>query len=164
MAKRLGWILVSLLTILACVLAAQTPAPTKSEQKVIVVPGDKDWTSTGFTLAPGDRITFRASGRIYFNQGSGSPVGPSGLEGNYKSNWPEDAAACADPLPNENHGSLIARVNNEIFKVGPSLTITGKSGLLQIGINDCTWTGKLGNQGTFGVNIKVERDAVPVKK
>jgi hypothetical protein len=164
MVNRVVFFPVWLLTIMACVLAAQTPAPPKTEQKLIIVHAERNWTATDFLVAPADQITFRASGRIYFNEGSNSAVGPSGWEGNYKADWPEDAAACADPLPAEPHGCMLARVDNEVFKVGSSLIISGKSGRLSVGINDCTWTGKLGNRGTFGANIKVVRDAVPVKK
>jgi hypothetical protein len=44
------------------------------------------------------------------------------------------------------------------------MTFSGKVGKLYLGINDCTLTGKLGNTGLFGVNIKIERDAIAAKK
>jgi hypothetical protein len=152
------------MTILTCHLAAQTATPPQQEQKVFVVPGNKDWTDTGFVLKRGDRVTAKASGRIYFNERSDSSVGSNGLDGDYKSLRPEDYAACADPLPNENHACLIAKINNEVFKLGSNITFSGKEGKLYLGINDCTLTGKLGNSGLFGVNIKIERDAIAAKK
>jgi hypothetical protein len=168
--------LIVAMMIAACVLLAQTVTPPKAvqdvgkqdgqkaEQKVVVTPGDKDWTNSSLTLGSMDRVTVRASGRVYYNERPDSAVGPNGLEGDYRTVRPDDAAACADPLPKESHACLIAKVNDEIFKVGSSLTFSGKSGQLFLGINDCTLTGKFGNSGVFGVNIKVERSAIAVKK
>jgi hypothetical protein len=164
--------LIIAMTITACVLVAQTVTPPKAvqkadqkaEQKVVVTPADKDWTNGDFTLGPGDRVSIKASGRVYFSERPDSSVGPNGLDGDYKTSRPDDAAACEDPLPKENHACLIGKINDEKFKIGSSLTFSGKSGQLFLGINDCTLTGKFGNSGVFGVNIKVERDAVAVKK
>lgn len=160
------------MVITVCVLMAQTVTPPKAgqqidqkaEQKVVVTPGDKDWTDSGFTLGSRDRVTIRASGRVYYDDRPDSSVGPNGLESDYRTSRPDDAAACEDPLPKENHACLVGKINDERFKIGSSLTFSGKSGKLFLGINDCTVTGKFGNSGVFGVNVKVERDAVAVKK
>ncbi len=164
MMRRASIMLTAAMSILSCLLAAQTATAPKQEQKVFVVPADKAWTDTGFVLKPADQVTIKSSGRIYFNERSDSPVGPNGLDGDYKTLRPEDYAACADPLPKENHGCLIAKINNDVFKLGSNMTFSGKEGKLQLGINDCTLTGKLGNSGLFGANIKIERDAIAVKK
>ncbi len=164
MMKRALIMLTIAMTILTCLLAAQTATPPKQEQKVFVVPANNDWTDTGFVLKSGDRVTAKASGRTYFNERSDSSVGSNGLNGDYKTLWPEDYAACADPLPDENHACLIAKINKEVFKLGSNITFSGKEGKLFLGINDCTLTGKLGNSGLFGANIKIERDAIAAKK
>ena len=152
------------LTLLSCLLAAQTPTPPQQGQKVFVIPANRDWSDTGFVLKPADKVIIKASGRVYFNERSDSIVGSNGLNGDYKTLRPEDSAACADPLPKESHGALIAKINNEVFKLGSSVTFSGKEGRLYLGINDCTLTGKLGNSGLFGVNVKIERDAPAAKK
>ena len=164
MMKRALIMLTMAMTILSCLLVAQTATAPTREQKVVVVPSDKDWTDTRYELKPGDKVTIKASGRIYFDERADSAVGANGLNGDYQTLRPEDYAACADPLPKENHGCLIAKINTEIFKLGSDLTFSGKEGKLQLGINDCTFTGKLGNSGVFGVNIKIERDAIAAKK
>ncbi len=164
MKSRAIIILTVTMTILTSLLVAQTAAPPKQEQKVFVVPANKDWTDTGFVLKPGDKVTVKSSLRVYFNEKSKAPVGSNGFEGDYKTLWPEDSAACADPLPKENHACLIAKVGNEVFKLGSSLEFTGKEGKFYLGINDCTLTGKLGNSGNFGVNVKIEWGAIPAKK
>jgi hypothetical protein len=164
MARRRLTILISALTVMSCFLAAQTNTTPKMEQKVFVVYSDKDWLGTGFVLKAGDRVSVRATGRIYFNERQDSVVGPNGLDGDYKTLRPQDFAACQDPLPKENHGCLLAKVNSEVFKLGSSATFSGKEGPLSLSVNDCTLTGKLGNNGVFGVNVKIERDAVAAKK
>jgi hypothetical protein len=164
MARRRFMILICALTVTACILAAQTNTDPKMEQKVFVVYADKDWLSTGFVLKTGDRVTVRSNGRIYFNERQDSIVGPNGLDGDYKTLRPQDFAACQDPLPKESHGCLLAKVNSEVFKLGLSTTFSGREGALSLGVNDCTLTGKLGNSGVFGVNVKIERDAVAAKK
>ena len=164
MAKRQFIILIAVLTVMSCFLAAQTNNAPKTDQKLFIVYSDKEWLSTGFALKAGDRVTVRAAGRIYFNERQDSVVGPNGLDGDYKTLRPQDAAACQDPLPKENHGCLLAKVNNEVFKLGSTTTFSGKEGPLSLGVNDCTLTGKLGNSGVFGVNVKIERDEVAAKK
>lgn len=161
------WVLIVLtvaLTVLSCLLAAQTSTPPKWEQKVFVVPANRDWTDTGFVVKPADQVTVKASGRAYFNERSDSIVGSNGFDGDYKTLRPEDYAACADPLPKENHACLIAKINNDVFKLGSNITFSDKQGRLYLGINDCTLTGKLGNSGLFGANVKIARDAIATKK
>ena len=164
MMKRVLIVLTVALTVLSCLVAAQTSTPPKWEQKVFVVPANRDWTDTGFVLKPADKVTVKASGRAYFNERSDSIVGSNGLDGDYKTLRPEDSAACADPLPKESHGALIAKINNEVFKLGSNNTFSGKEGKFYLGINDCTLSGKLGNSGLFGANVKIERDALATKK
>lgn len=162
MGRILG---ISALTVVSvCMLAAQTAPPPKLEQKIIIVGNNQEWFSSGYTLRAGDQVTIKAMGRVYFNSSEGSSVGPNGFQGNYRGEWAEDASACEDPLPKESHACLIAKINDEKFKIGSSAKFSGKSGELLLGINDCSRTGKLGNTGVFGANIKLERDAVPVKK
>jgi hypothetical protein len=164
MRKRILGIAFALLTVFACLLSAQTATTPQAEQKVVVVAGTRDWVSTGYTVRSGDRVIMKAMGRVYFSEDPNSPVGSNGYQGNYRTDWADNAGACEDPLPKESHACLIAKINNEIFKVGQSMTFSGKAGEIFLGINDCTLTGKFGNTGLFGVNIRVERGSVPEKK
>lgn len=152
---------------LACTLGAQIVPQSKVEQKTMAVPANKNFTNTGFTIGPTDRITITATGTIYFcGPATQSGVGPDGWpRATYMNSWPDDYNECSDPLENIAHASLIADVNNQKFLIGAKQTFSGKNGLLYLGINDCTFTGgNFYNTGKFDVTIKVERNAVPIKK
>lgn len=131
----------------------------KVEQKILLVPGNKDLTATGITLNEKDRVTIKATGNIYFSSGKAqSKAGPEGWgRGSYAIDWPEDANACDDPLMDENHAALIAEVDGEFFIIGKEADFSGKVGLLYLGINDCTFTGDLFNTGQFSVIIRIEK-------
>jgi hypothetical protein len=159
-------ILTAILFALACPLGAQTVNPPKVEQKIMLVPGNKDFTKTGFTIGPGDRATIAAAGKVYFCDGAAaSEVGPDGWSRTTFSNtWVDDYNFYADPIETVGHAALIADVNNERFLIGAKKTFSGKDGLLYLGISDCSFTGQFYNTGQFSVVIKVERNAVPFQK
>jgi hypothetical protein len=161
-------ILVAVLLALACALGAQNVPQPRVEQKIMVVPGNKDFTGTGFTIGPADRVTITATGKVYFLAKSAqSGVGPDGWpRSTFAENWPDQFGDCADPLEDAaaGHAALIADVNNQKFLIGATRTFFGKNGLLYLGINDCSFTGSNGNSGQFNVTVKVERNAIPVKK
>ncbi|MGZ5515195.1 MAG: hypothetical protein ACXW2O_08920 [Candidatus Aminicenantales bacterium] len=131
----------------------------KVEQKIILIPGNKDMTPTGFTVHEKDQVTIKASGYIYFSDGKAqSKVDPDGwARSNYVADWGDNANFCDDPLMEENPAALIADVAGEKFPVGKEATFVGKAGLLYLGINDCTFTGDFYNTGQFSVVITIER-------
>ena len=134
-------------------------------QKVIVIPGNKAWTNTGFTLQPRDRVTITATGTVYFSGGmAGSRVNPRGWDvSGYEADWPDDYGYCFDPLPTANHAALIGNVGSDVFLVGSKLVFWGADGFLYLGINDCSFTGPYYNTGQFTAVIKVERNVVTLK-
>jgi hypothetical protein len=156
------------LAVLVSVVAAQSVPQPKIAQKTVAVPGNRDFTNTGYTIGPNDRVTISASGTVRFSAGAdASAVGPNGWPRNtYANSWPDDYNACADPLeePAAGHAALIADVNGERFVIGTNRTFSGKDGLLYLGINDCSFTGGVHNTGQFSANVKVERDAVGIRK
>lgn len=138
---------------------AQHKKQTKTETKMMVIKGNQDWKNTGFLIRPGDKVVFTCSGRVFFSDGNQlSGVSPRGMNRDeYEANWPLDYLECRDPIELANHASLICKIGNEKLPVGLSKTISGKKGTLSIGINDCTFEGKLKNTGEFNVNIKIFR-------
>ena len=128
------------------------------EQKVVIIKGNQASVNTGLTVAPQDRVTITASGRVCFNPEQQSCVGPNGWAGGhagYWKSWPYNANYCDDPLQSANHASLLADIGNT-FPVGSRKTFSGKNGHLYLVINDCTLNGKFRNSGRFSVVIKVE--------
>jgi hypothetical protein len=159
-------ILTAILFASACSLCAQTVNPPKVEQKIMLVPGNKDFTKTGLTIGPGDRVTITATGKVYFCDGAAaSEAGPDGWpRATFSNTWVDDYNFCADPIETVGHAALIADVNNDRFAIGAKKTFSGKNGLLYLGINDCSLTGQFYNTGQFSVVIKVERNAIPFQK
>lgn len=141
------------------------------DQIIVVIPGNIPWKSTGLVVKPGDIIEFRATGTVCFNQYDQpySCVCPKG----YAPDHPDpaqayindylgtDMAYCESVREDWPHSSLIARDRNGIFQVGSDRTVTGRNGPLEIGINECSFsgTGQYDNSGQFSVVIKVTRGA-----
>ena len=131
----------------------------------MTVKGNQAWTNTGLRVRSQDRVTLTATGQVCFNEHAESCVGPNGYQdehGIYSEGWPGDYLKCDDPLPEENHASLIVDIGSSMFFAGSSKFFTGKDGFLYLGINDCTFTGVFPNRGEFTVTIKIERN--PQKK
>lgn len=163
---RRSWVLIVVAGVALAVVTLPAGAikPPKREKKVVTVAGNRDWTATGLALKPGDRVQIEASGTVKFSNGENdSAVGPEGYDrGSYAANWPYDAAACEDPLPEAGHAALLADVNGERVAIGADGTIQGKEGLLYLGINDCTFTGEWSNTGSFRAIVTIERAVMPV--
>jgi hypothetical protein len=90
--------LAALLFALACPLGAQTVNPPGVEQKIMLVQANKDFTKTGFTIGPGDRVTITATGKVYFCDGAASSeAGPDGWpRATFSNTWVDDYNFCAD--------------------------------------------------------------------
>lgn len=59
--------------------AGQSPKPPAEIRKEVVVAGNRAWTNTGIKVAPGDRVTITATGKVCFDAASHeSCVGPQG--------------------------------------------------------------------------------------
>ena len=120
----------------------QTPGLTMS--------GATEWTSTGLTLNPGDRMGITAAGTVHIDPSY--PVGPGGTASctpakTYPASattFPDSAAPC---------WSLIARIGNGTpFAVGPSLKFTATAaGVLYLGVNDNNFAD---NSGSWKVSIE----------
>lgn len=147
-------LLLAALTLATPLIADREPVP---KRRIFLVGGETTWLDTGLTVRPEDHLTVRAGSELCFSGGElDSCVRASGLERSvYESEWPEDAAACADPFPDWPHAALVAEVGGEPLLVGKELRIEGRDGELRLGINDCSTAGELGNEGEFSVVVAV---------
>ena len=111
----------------------------------VVVSGQQKWTSAGFAVRSGDRLTFTASGEIQLSANASDTATAAGS--------PQRKAAGA-PLPNANAGALIGRVgpNGPVFAIGEQAALTvQETGQLFLGINDDETSD---NRGEFRVKIQ----------
>jgi hypothetical protein len=106
---------------------------------------------TGVVIKRGDRITFRASGRVSFGviAGAGGPEGINGFRG-------YNLIRGADIQ----HGALLARIkqrnaNDAWYYIGKGRVITSSvDGTLELGVNDIDASN---NRGSFTVEITICR-------
>lgn len=109
--------------------AAMAQAATASGG-AIVVASNQAWTSTGMTVARGERIAFVATGDIMIAEGASSGVGGSPAVTNVRARY---------PVPGAPVGALIARVGNGTpFAIGANtdpITMPA-AGVLFLGVND----------------------------
>ena len=135
----------------------QKPSPV--DKKIMLVPGGEPWTPTELMVLEKDRVTLTATGKVCFS--AGDPKSCQGPEGwgrsQYVADWPDNANACDDPYPQFNHAMLIGKVGDDVFPVGASKVFTNREGPLELGINDCSFTGPFHNTGQYSVIIRVER-------
>ena len=140
----------------------------KTEQKIFRLSGDNAWLDTGFVLNPADRVTVKATGQVFFSNGTNdSGVGPDGyLRTHFVSDYSGDNAYCGDPIDKENYGhaALIGKDNQGLFLLGKTKLITGKKGRFYIGINDCSFKTQYYNTGQFNVAVKVVRGGIVKRK
>jgi PA-IL-like protein/EF hand len=111
----------------------------------IIVSGTEQWTDTGLTVRPGDRVTFTAEGTIQMSPDPNDSAGPAGSR----------RLAPDAPLRQQPAGTLIARIENAApISVGTSRTITARGGgRLLLGVND-DYLGD--NSGEFRVVVTIE--------
>lgn len=127
----------------------------------ITVPGNRDWIYTGIVLKSSDSVTITAKGRVCFHNGViNSCIGANGWpQESYSQIFFYDSIVSDDPLPEEGHAGLIARIGSDIFFVGSKKTFSKKNGPLFLGINDCTFTGNYFNTGRFYVSIEIKQNS-----
>jgi len=168
MKPRSGWIawtaalLMAGLPILGTA-ADHAPHVKKKETRIVKIEGNKGWVNTGIRLRPQDKVVVKGSGSVCFsNQEPQSCVGPEGWNvASYAGSWPYNLNYCDDPIKNANHAGLIANVGNSDFFIGKQKSFSGKSGMLYLGVNDCTLTGKYYyNTGSFTATVTVYRNAI----
>ena len=136
----------------------------KTEHKIFRLLGDNAWLDTGFVLNPADRVTVKATGQVFFSNGTNdSGVNPDGyLRKHYVSDYSGDNAHCGDPIETKHcgHAALIGKDNQGLFLLGKAKLITGKKGKFYIGINDCSFKTQYYNTGQFNVTVKVVRGGI----
>jgi len=145
--------------VFSVLVGGQTPRPGPVDKRIVAVPGNQPWTPTELLLLEKDKVTLTATGKVCFS--AGDPQSCQGPEGwgrsQYAADWPFDANFCDDPHPQFNHAMLIGKVGDEVFPVGASEVFVGRSGPLELGINDCTFSGEYHNTGAYSVIIRVDR-------
>ena len=136
--------------------AAKDSADPKS--RIFLVGDRAEWLDTGMFVRPVDYVTLRAGSEVCFSGGDDDAcVRAVGWpRESYAEEFNEAAAACADPYPEWNHATLLARVGEEVFPVGKGTVIEGQEGALQLSINDCSFDGPHRNVGQFSVVAVVE--------
>lgn len=139
---------------------AQVPKKQPAEQRIILVAGNDPWTETDIVIGPSDKVTFKATGKVCFHgKSTQSCMDPAGWSRqDYINSWADEYNMCDDPMPDANHASLIGDIGGQAFYIGTGKTITGKEGVLKLGINDCTFDDPtFGNNGSFSVVISIVR-------
>lgn len=110
------------------------------EERTLQVRADQRWTSTGIYVRAGERIEFRADGRVSWGSGRGGPEGGSGGGGYFR------------PLDEAPVGALIGSVGQQFFFIGERASVRSPDdGELRLGINDDKFSD---NEGFFRVEVQ----------
>lgn len=112
-------------------------------EREVMVDSREEWTDTGISVRPGQRVRFQASGKVRW--GPGRTDGPDG-----EKNSPHNAGR---PMPSRQAGALIGRVEQEspFFVGGDSGEIRVRGGgRLYLSINDDY---RQDNSGSFRVIV-----------
>jgi len=123
---------------------AAAPEPTVLEPGAIAVQANQAWTETGRVVRKGDRVTFRATGRIAFGRSPGQTAGPEGNTSERRAVYPVTG------LP---AGALIGKVGDSTpFAIGDNglPIVMPADGRLLLGIND---NELVDNSGFFSVVV-----------
>jgi hypothetical protein len=110
--------------------AAATAGQAATPSGAIVVASNQAWTSTGMTVARGERVVFRATGDVMIAEGASSGVGGSPAATSARAQYPLRGAPA---------GALIGRVGNGTpFIIGSSTNpiVMPAAGELFLGVND----------------------------
>ena len=160
MQKGVSFCLIILFTLPLILFLSSESNAQVVEEKIVIIKGSDNWKNTQIKLLPKDKVTIKVTGQVCFSDGhKQSCVNADGLlQNTYEANWPGDYLQCDDPLPHDNHAALIGNVGSDDFVIGKASNFAGKTGVLYVGINDCTLDGEPGtfyNTGQFEVYIKV---------
>ena len=112
------------------------------------------WTDTGLSVRAGERISFQASGEIFWDPAVPEPrVGPAGTS------WTPSTVSSPSQflLPNTRIASLIGKIGNWVFPIGSDATVTVRSsGALALGMNERWVEGAWNdNSGSWRVSVEV---------
>lgn len=138
---------------------AASARPETASKKVVRVLGTAPWADTGVSVTPGDRITITGAGEVCFNDHDDSCFPPQGYprEAFVKDYFELDYAYCEDEFEAFDHAALIVQIGETVLQVGRRVTVSGVSGTVRLGVNDCSLKGKYGNSGWYSAVITVER-------
>jgi len=158
MKKLLLLIIAGLMIITTFKASSQKPAKPDLKQKV-TIPGNVDWVNTNVKIKPKDVIIITVDGTVCFSNGDDDSCVEADGWGvkTYSDNWPGDYVQCDDPMKEYNHAAVIGNVGSDDFLVGKEVSITGKNGVLYLGINDCSLKDDFYNTGEFVALIKLYR-------
>ena len=137
--------------------AGPSTSSTVTNAATFVVQGHHPWwTDTGLSVRAGDRISFRASGDIFWDPAVPEPrVGPNGAS------WTPSTVISPSQflLPNTAIASLIGKIGDWVFPIGPMAVMTARtSGLLSLGMNE-RWVAGAWNDdnGAWDVAVQIAR-------
>jgi len=150
---------VKLAIVAALLIPAFFSATADETRRVAVrVPGTLAWVDTGLTVGHDDRITITGSGEVCFNEHSESCFPPQGYprDAFVKDYFELDYSYCEDAHESFDHAALIARIGETVLQVGRRITLSGVSGRVELGVNDCSLEGEYGNSGAYRAVIVVE--------
>ena len=124
--------------------AARGDAPVATSGSTVVVPGNQQWTATGFTVRRFEIIRFNAGGEVMWSPDAADRAQPAGAISKRKSGRP--------PVGNASGGALVGRIDNGTpFLIGNQGSVRMPAGgELFLGINDEDVSD---NTGNFTVTI-----------
>lgn len=158
-AGRIG----AALSLTLCLVAANAASarPESASQTVVRVLGTTPWVESGIVVAPGDRITITGAGEVCFNEHDDSCFPPQGYprEAFVKDYFELDYAYCEDEFEAFDHAALIVQIGETVLQVGRRISVSGVSGTVRLGVNDCSLKGRYGNSGWYSAVITVDRDS-----
>jgi len=124
------------------------------------VDADKPWQDTDIVISLGDRVTIQyVSGTWTGGIGAGQWYDAKGdMVARYKcAVEARDPSVCKEPMPNVYNGTLIGKVDDNLFEIGEYLQFTSsRTGNLFLRMNDQD-EGLFDNQGSITVQISVQR-------
>jgi len=138
---------------------SQTPPDEDGRKSFdIVLNGEKEyWTEyPSILLKPGDKVTFDATGKLFWDPAVPGEVGPEGA------GWTPSGGAGGPHqflLPDFPIVGLIGKIGDNIFGIGKhaEITVTDR-GTLHLGINERWVPGSWNdNKGAFKVRVSVEQ-------
>ncbi|NBE96571.1 hypothetical protein FE391_00020 [Nonomuraea sp. KC401] len=135
MRSKLATLFLATLTAGGCLLAGASPASaTAYSGKSKWISSERGWQHAGVYVEPGDWVRVRyLAGRWSVDSGKFRYVSSAG----YPRHIDRHIYAPCKVLKNQPQGSMIARINDDIYRIGRSRWIQARqAGFLQLRIND----------------------------